>query len=119
MVGAYPPGTLVRVLLNPHHCNVPSKLSANYSGLCVVVETRGSLLMLQELDTQRVITANHDAVRHSKVTLPAVLATHAACAAPLPPVARAAPNYRLSRQHLQFARPIFKYIVSLRRASHN
>ena len=47
MEPAYPPGTLVRVLLHAHACNVPSKLDANYSGLCKVVEIRGSLLTLR------------------------------------------------------------------------
>ena len=69
---AYPPGTLVRVLLHTHHRNVPSKLDANYSGLCEVVESLGSLLTLRELDTQRVFTANHDAIRRSTVTRLAV-----------------------------------------------
>ena len=89
---AYPPDSLVRVLLHAHFHNVPSKLDANYSSLCEVVETRGSLLTLRELDTQRVFTANHDAVRRSTDTRPAVPPTHAARAAPLPPVARAAPQ---------------------------
>ena len=63
---AYPSGTLVRVLLYAHFRNVPLKLSANYFGLCEVVETSGSLLTLQEFDTQRVFTTNHDAVSCSK-----------------------------------------------------
>ena len=93
MERAYPPGTLVRVLLNAHPCNVPSKLEVNYSGLFEVVETPGSLLTLRELDTQRVFTANDDAVRRSTVMRPAVPpTTPAARTAPLPPVVRAAPQ---------------------------
>ena len=80
----------MRVLLHAHPRNVQTKFDANYSGLCKVVETRVSLLTLRELDTQRVFTANHDAVRLSTVTRPAVPPTHAARAALLPPVARAA-----------------------------
>ena len=89
---AYPRGTRVRVLLHAHPRNVLSKLDTNYSGLCKVIETRGSLLTLRELDTQRVFTANHDAVRRSTVTRPAAPPAHAARAAPLHPVARAAPQ---------------------------
>ena len=79
-------------MLHLHLRNVPAKLDANYSGLCKVGETRGSLLTLRELDTQRVFTANHDAVRRSTVTCPAVPPTHGACAVPIAPVARAAPQ---------------------------
>ena len=89
---AYPPGTLVPVLLHADRRNVPSKLDANYLCRCEVGETRGSLLTLPELDMQGVFTANHDAVRRSTITRPAVPPTHAARAAPLPPVAGAAPQ---------------------------
>ena len=59
----------MRVLLNAHPRNVPSKLDAHYSGLCEIVDTRGSLLTLRELDTQRDFTANptQSAVRQSRV----------------------------------------------------
>ena len=83
---AYQPGTLVRVILHARSRNVPSKLDAQYSGLCEVVEVRGALLTLRELDTQRVFTANHDSVRRSTVARPAVPPLPAARAAPLPPV---------------------------------
>ena len=82
----------MRVLLNAHPCNVPSKLDANYSGLYEVVETHGSLLRQRELETQRVVTANHDALCRSTVTSPAAPPAHAARPAPLPSVARAAPQ---------------------------
>ena len=116
---AYPPGTLVRVLVHAHPRNVPSKLDANYSGLCKVVETRGSLLTLRELDTQRVFTENHDAVRRSTVTRSAVPPTHAARAAPLPLVARAAPQLPPQQAAPPISRPLQQYIASRRRASHN
>ena len=64
----YKPGVLVRVLVHTHPHGVPSKLNAKYSGLCEVIEVRGPTLTLRELDTQRVFTASHDAVRAS--TLP-------------------------------------------------
>ena len=64
----YKPGVLVRVLVHTHPHGVPSKLNAKYSGLCEVVEVRGPTLTLRELDTQRIFTASHDAVRAS--TLP-------------------------------------------------
>ena len=82
---ANPPGTLVRVLLHSHPRNVPLKIHSNYSVLCEVDKTHGLLLTVRELDTQPVFTANHDAVRRSTVTRPAVTPTHAARAAPLPP----------------------------------
>jgi hypothetical protein len=64
----YKPGVLVRALVHTHPHGVPSKLNAKYSGLCEVLEVRGPTLTLRELDTQRVFTASHDAVRAS--TLP-------------------------------------------------
>ena len=64
----YKPGVLVRVLVHTHPHGVPSKLNAKYSGLCEVIEVRGPTLTLRELDSQRVFTASHDAVRAS--TLP-------------------------------------------------
>ena len=64
----YKPGVLVRVLVHTHPHGVPSKLNAKYSGLCEVLEVRGPTLTLRELDTQRIFTASHDAVRAS--TLP-------------------------------------------------
>ncbi len=64
----YKPGVLVRVLVHTHPHGVPSKLNAKYSGLCEVIEVRGPTLTLRELDTQRIFTASHDAVRAS--TLP-------------------------------------------------
>ena len=62
---AYQPGCLVRVVQHARNPNVPSKLDAQYSGLCEVLEGRGALLTLREHATQRVFTANHDAVRRS------------------------------------------------------
>ena len=61
----YQPGCLVRVLQHERNRNAPSKLDAQYSGLCEVLEVRGSLLTLREIDTRCVVTANHDAVRRS------------------------------------------------------
>ena len=58
----YAPGVLVRVIQHTHLGGVPSKLAQRYSGLCEVVQVRGPVLTLRELDTLRVFTANHDAV---------------------------------------------------------
>ena len=66
----YAPGALVRVLQHGRHYGAPSKLVAPYSGLCEVVEVRGPVLTMRELDTQRVFTANHDAVRLSSLRPP-------------------------------------------------
>ena len=79
---AYQPGCLVRVLQHARNRNAPSKIDTQYSGLCEVLEVRGALLTLRELDTRRVFTANHDAVRRS--TMPRA-------AAPQVPAARATP----------------------------
>ena len=65
----YAPGNLVRVLQRTHLSDVPSKLNAKYSGLCEVLEVRGPVLTLRELDTQRVFTVNHDSVRRSTLSL--------------------------------------------------
>ena len=87
---AYLPGCLVRVLQHARNRNVPSKLDTQYSGLCEVLEVSGPLLTLRELDTRRVFTANHDAVRRSTMWGAAAPQVPAARAAPLPPVLRAA-----------------------------
>ena len=87
---AYQPGCLVRVLQHARNRNAPSKLDAQYSGLCEVLEVRGALLTLRELDTRRVFTANHDAVRRSTMSRAAAPQVPADRAAPLPPVLRAA-----------------------------
>ena len=87
----YQPGCIVRVLQHGRNRNVPSKLDAQYSGLCEVLEVRGALLTLRELATQRVFTANHDAVRMSTMTRPAVPQAPQARAAPHPLMPRVAP----------------------------
>ena len=61
------PGTLVHVQLHSHPAGVPSKLTQRYSGLCDVLEVRNPTLTLRKLDTQRVFTASHDAVRAYKL----------------------------------------------------
>ena len=61
----YKPGALVRVALHSRTAGVPTKLGAHYSGLCEVIAVRGPTLTLRELDTQRIFTASHDAVRAS------------------------------------------------------
>ena len=78
---AYQPGCLVRVLQHARNRNAPSKLDTQYSGLREVLTVRGALLTLRELDTRRVFTANHDAVRRStmsRTVAPQVLAARAA-----------------------------------------
>ena len=92
----YPVGSLVRVLLHSRSRTAPSKLELQYSGLCEVVEIRGSILTLRELDTHRVFTANHDSVRRSTVVRPAAPPPRPPRAAPLPPVPRAAPAEPIS-----------------------
>ena len=60
---AYKSGSLVCVILHARNRNLPSKLNMKYSGLCEVTEVRNALLILRELDTQRIFTANHGSVR--------------------------------------------------------
>ena len=66
----YTPGALVRVLHHGRHFGAPSKLDAPYSGLCEVLEVKGPVLTLRKLDSQRVFTASHDAVRLSTLRAP-------------------------------------------------
>ena len=65
----YAPGTLVRVVQDTHSRDTPSKLAPKYYGLCEVLQVRGPVLTLREIDTQRTFTANHDSVRRSTLTL--------------------------------------------------
>ena len=78
------PGCLVRVLQQARNRNAPSKLDTQYTGLCEVLEIRGALLTLRELDTRRLFTANHDAVRRSMMSRAAAPQVFSARAAPLP-----------------------------------
>ena len=87
---AYQPGCLVRVLQHARTHNAPSKLDTQYSGLCEILEVRGALLTLCDLDTRRVFTANHDAVCRSTMSRAAAPQVSAARTAFLPPVLRAA-----------------------------
>ena len=68
----YKPGSLVRVGQHTHLYGVPSKLNPKFSGLCKVLELRGPTLTLRELDTNKVFTASHDAVRTSTLSHPEV-----------------------------------------------
>ena len=43
-----------------------------FSGLCEVLEVRGPILTLRELDTNKGFTASHDAVRASTLSRPEV-----------------------------------------------
>ena len=90
---AYKFGYLVRVLLYARNRNVLTKFDIQYSGLCEMLEVCGALLTLRELKTQRVFSANHDAVRLSRIKR---------SAAPQVPAARAAlvPHYREPRLHM-------------------
>ena len=90
---AYQPGCLVCVLQHARNRKVPSKLDTHYFFLCKMLEVRGALLILRELETQRVFTANHDPVRRSTMTR---------TAAPQVPAARATPfpQYRVPRLYL-------------------
>lgn len=78
-------------MLHVRFRNVLSKIDAQYSGLCKVVEVRGTLLTLRELDTQRIFTANHDSVRRSTIARPAMPPLPAARAAFRPVIFRAVP----------------------------
>lgn len=81
----------MRAVLHARSRNVISKLDAQYLGLCKVVETRGSLLTLRKLDTQRVFTANHNAVRLATIARPAASPAPADHAEPVPPASCFAP----------------------------
>ena len=63
----YAPGAYVRVLMHGRHFCAPSKLVPPYSELCKIVEVRGPVRTLRELDSQRIFTANQDAVRLSSL----------------------------------------------------
>ena len=104
----YHPGTLVRVLIHARSRNLPSKLDTQYSGLCEVVEVRGALLTKRELETQRILTANHCSFRRSTIEYAAAPPVPDALAAPLPPLPRAAPPSPIrthSRQRTRFLAP--------------
>ena len=60
----------MRVVQRTHLSGVPSKLISKYSGLCEVLEIRGPVLTLRELDSRKVFTAHHDAVRSSLLSQP-------------------------------------------------
>ena len=66
----YRPGALVRVVQHTHPSGVPSNFNSKYSGLCEVLEIRGAVLTLRELDSRKVFTANNDAVRSSSLSQP-------------------------------------------------
>ena len=61
----FKPAVLVRIFVHTHLHGVPSTIIAKYSGLCEVIEVRGSTLTLRKLDLQRIFTASQDAVRAS------------------------------------------------------
>ena len=68
----YKPGSLVRVVQHTHPYGVLSKLNPKFSGFCEVLKVRGPTLTLRELDTNKVFTASHDAVRASTLSRPEV-----------------------------------------------
>ena len=51
---------------------VPSTLNPKFSGFCKDLEVRGPTLTLRELDTNKVFTVSHDAVRASTLSRPEV-----------------------------------------------
>ena len=61
----YTPVNLVRVVQHTHLYGVPSELKPKFSGLSEVLEVRGPTLIQRELDTNKIFTASHDAVRAS------------------------------------------------------
>ena len=87
-----PPCVYVRVLQHGRHFGAPSKLVPPYSGLCEVVEIKGLVITLRELDSQRLFTANHDAVRLSFLRPPISAPVDGALPAPrgFPQIARSA-----------------------------
>ena len=60
----------MRVVQRTHPVSVPSKLNPKYSDLCEVLEIRGPALTLRELDSHKVLTANHDSVCRSSLSQP-------------------------------------------------
>ena len=60
----------MRVVQRTHPSGVPSKLNPKYLVPCEVLEIRGPVLTLRELDSRKVFTANHDAVRSSSLSQP-------------------------------------------------
>ena len=68
----YMPGSLVRVAQHTHLYGVLSKLNPKFSGLFEILEVRGPTLTLRKLDTNKLFTASHDAVRASTLSRPEV-----------------------------------------------
>ena len=69
----YTLGSLVRVLQHTHPYGVPLKLNPKFSGLCEILEVRGPTVTLRQLDTDKIFTTSHDAVRASTLSRPEVL----------------------------------------------
>lgn len=97
MQRAFRAGSLLRVILHARSCNVPSKLDAQYSGFFEVVETRGMLLPLRKLGTQRIFTANHDEMRLSTIARLAAQLVFAARTAEIPPGLRVVLQFQVPR----------------------
>ena len=55
------------MILHARCCNVQSKQNAEYSVWFEVVEVRGALLTVRELDMQHIFTTNYDSVRRSTI----------------------------------------------------
>ena len=72
VVKQYKPESLVFVLQHTHAYGVPSKLSFTFSRLCEIIEVSGPILTLRELNTDKILTASHDAVRDSTLPQPEV-----------------------------------------------
>ena len=64
----YKPGRLVHVVQHTHPNDVPSQLNTKFSELCKVLEVCGPTQTLRKLDTNKVLTASHNAARASTVT---------------------------------------------------
>lgn len=65
----YKAKSLVRDLQHTHLYCVTSKLSTKFDKLCKVFKVRSPILTLKKIDTDKVITASHDAVRVLTVIL--------------------------------------------------
>ena len=110
---AYQPGCLVRMLLHACNCNVPSRLDTQYSVLCEVMQVSGALLTRRELKTQRIFTANYDAIRRSTMTRPAAPQVTVSRVAPLPQY-RALHLYFLTKRCPAEAKQIFNQCCTQR-----
>lgn len=68
----YNPESLVSVRQHRHLYGVPSMFNLNFFGLCEMLKVRGQTLTLRKLNTDKLLTASHYAVRASTLSRPEV-----------------------------------------------